>query len=474
MKHLFGLDDASWRGRRAPEACVLDTNELINGHMLIAGMSGTGKSYQIMRYLDSAHRQGVEIDVFDVHEEMHEVPGAVACKFSESTRLGFNPLVPSLDPHSGGIRRQIEAVVDIINRTSRKLGPRQESALKHLLSEVYLLRGMYPDNPASWDRRIITEEEFDQIVDRRDYAFLRQCQPILRDVISYAERKLKALTFGAENRCISALERVEKTVVKIHSLESKRGRVDSDEEMARLEQKLIEEKADAIQFYTEFINSMDTGKEYAQAMRYTNAETIKSLLERLQELQDGGIFRSNPPHWGGSTLRVHQVGSLRDDDRKLLFYMRCEAILRRAMDAGKTPSLRHVIFADEGHLYYSEDADHPMNRLAKEGRKFGVGLVIGSQSPTHFSEDFLTNVGTIVLCGINASYWDMAQRKLRCDRQVLTSTRAREVAAIKFQRLGESDSRFVNVNVTQSVVAAGVAALREQVRQAQQVSAQAA
>jgi hypothetical protein len=121
-------------------------------------MSGTGKSYQIMRYLDSAHRQGVEIDVFDVHEEMHEVPGAVACKFSESTRLGFNPLVPSLDPHSGGIRRQIEAVVDIINRTSRKLGPRQESALKHLLSEVYLLRGMYPDNPASWDRRIITEK----------------------------------------------------------------------------------------------------------------------------------------------------------------------------------------------------------------------------------------------------------------------------------------------------------------------------
>lgn len=460
MKHLFGLDEASLRSRGTPAACVLNTDELINAHMLIAGMSGTGKSYQVMRLLESAHHQGVEIDAFDVHEELHEIAGSTACKFSESTRLGFNPLVPSLDPHSGGIRRQIEAVVDIINRTSRKLGPRQESALKNLLSEVYVLRGMHPDNPQSWDRRLITEQEFDQIVERRDYAYLRQCQPIVRDVISYTERKLKALSLGADNRCISALEKVEKTVSKIHSLESRRGKADSDEEIARLEQRLEEEKANAIQSYTEFVSSMDTGREYAQSLRFTNAETLKSVLERLHELQDGGIFRSNPPQWDGSTLRVHQIGSLRDDDRKLLFYMRCEAILRRAMDAGKTSSLRHLIFADEGHLYYSEDADNPVNRIAKEGRKFGLGLIIGSQSPTHFSEDFLTNVGTIILCGINSSYWDMAQRKLRCGPEVLSSARAREVAAIKFQRLGEPDPKFHAVNVNSQTLAQAVAALK--------------
>jgi hypothetical protein len=159
---------------------------------------------------------------------------------------------------------------------------------------------------------------------------------------------------------------------------------------------------------------------------------------------------------------VHQIGSLRDDERKLLFYMRCEAILRRSMDAGKTDRLRHVIFADEGHLYYSEDAENPINRIAKEGRKFGLAMVIGSQSPTHFSEDFLTNCGTIVLCGINSTYWEMATRKLRCDREVLASTRAREVAAIKFQRLGEPEPRFAPVNVNQAVVNHAVASLRAQ------------
>jgi hypothetical protein len=438
----------------------MDTAELINGHMLIAGMSGTGKSYQVMRFLDSAHRQGIEVDVFDVHEELSDVAGAVACKFSEATLLGYNPLVPSLDPHSGGIRRQIDAVVDLINRTSRKLGPRQESALKHLLSEVYALRGMYPDNPASWERRLITEQEFDQIVERRDYQQLRQCQPILRDVISYAERKLKALTFGTDNRCISALERVEKTTAKLQSLRSRRAKAVTDEELERLEQQLQDEKANAIEAYADFISAMDTGKEYTDASRYTNAETIKSLLERLQELHDGGIFRSNPPDWAGGLLRVHQVGSLRDDERKLLFYQRCESILRRAMDAGKTDRLRHVIFADEGHLYYSEEGDNPINRIAKEARKFGLAMVIGSQSPTHFSEDFLTNCGTIVLCGINSTYWDIAQRRLRCDRSVLADTRAREVAAIKFQRLGEPEPQFFNVNVSQSVVGQAVSSLR--------------
>lgn len=462
MQHLFGIEDRAWRASQSVSPVLQNTEQLINGHMLIAGMSGTGKSFQINRLLDSAHRQGVEVDVFDVHEELHEAVGAVACKFSEATQLGYNPLVPSLDVHSGGLRRQIESVVDTINRTSHKLGPRQETALKNLLSEVYALRGMAQDNPGSWDRTIIDEREFDELVNARNYQAMRSCQPILRDVISYGERKLKTLTFGSDNRAISALERVEKSTSRIHTMISKKGKAVTDEEVAKLQKQLEDEKSEAVEAYANFINSLDTGREYMDAVRYSNAETLKSLLERLQGLQDGGIFRSNPPEWQGATTRVYQIGSLRDDERKLLFYMRAEAILRRVMDAGKTDVLRHIILADEGHLYYSEDKDNPINRIAKEGRKFGLGLVIGSQSPTHFSEDFLTNVGTIMLCGIHSSYWDMACRKLQCDKGVLTSTRAREVAAVKLQKLGEPEPRFVNVNVDQSVVVQALERVRAQ------------
>src|SRR5438105_753507 len=123
MKHLIGMDDAKWRQEGMASPIILDTDQLINGHMLIAGMTGTGKSYQIMSLLGAAAKQGIEVDAFDVHEELDGAPGSVAVKFSEATRAGYNPLVLNCDPHSGGVRKQIGQVIDTINRTSRQLGP---------------------------------------------------------------------------------------------------------------------------------------------------------------------------------------------------------------------------------------------------------------------------------------------------------------------------------------------------------------
>lgn len=452
MRHLLGIEDAPWRSASQVVSFAYDSAALINGHMLFAGMSGTGKSFQIMRYLESARKAGIEADIFDVHEELHEVPGAAACKFSEATQLGFNPLVPSLDIHSGGIKRQVDLVIDIIGRTSRKLGPRQESALRYLLMEVYTLRGMIPDRPDTWDKRIITESEFDMIVAERRYQDLRQCQPILRDVISLAERKLKALTFGADSRSVTAMEAVERSVARMHNLITKRKKSLDDEEVVKLGEQIQAEKEKAVGFYADFLGSLETGREYVESLRYSNPETLKSLLERLNDLNDSGIFRSNPPAWDDVPMRVYQIGSLTDDNKRMLFYLRAENIMRQAQDMGKTDSVRHILLVDEGHLYYSEDKDNPINRIAKEGRKFGVALVIGSQSPTHFSEDFLSNCGAIVLCGISSLYWDMACRKLMCDKSVLMSTSAKKVAAVKLQRHGEADPRFVNVIVDRTVL----------------------
>jgi hypothetical protein len=456
MRHLFGIDDHAWRATRSPAMVLLDTKRLINGHMLVAGMSGTGKSFQLMRLLDSAAREKIECDVFDVHEELHTGPATRACKFSEATQLGYNPLVPNFDEHSGGIRRQISEVVDMINRTSTKLGPRQESALKNLLADVYYLRGMYADNPRTWSKRIITEAQYDEMVRNREYVAMKACQPILRDVISYAERKLKALSTGSDSKTVNALEKVEQISRNMNRIKTKQGKAADDSEIAQLAKQLEGEREKAIEAYVNFINSIETGREYTEAIKYTNRETLQSLLERLQSLQDSGIFRSNPPDWGDALIRVYQVGALKDDERKLLFYTRCQAILRECMDLGKTDDVRRIVLADEGHLYYSEDGDNPINRIAKEGRKFGLALVVGSQSPTHFSEDFLTNCGTVMLTGIHSQYWDGACRKLKVDRPVLEATRPREIAAIKMQGLGEATSRFQCVNVNTEEVAEAV------------------
>ncbi len=450
------MDDAALKGRGEYLPVVLDTRALINGHMLFAGMSGMGKSYQIARLLAAVSRQGVGVDVFDPHEELDGVPGSVAVKFSEATRAGYNPLELSLDPHSGGVRRQISLLIDMINRTSRSLGPRQETALRNLLMDVYRARGIDADDASTWRRASLRESQFYRMIQERDYSGLKNYYPILQDVLSYAERKLKALTLGSDFMAVNALEKVERSASRIQAIQTKYRKADSDEEVERLQTQLAAEKVKAIEAYTNFINAIETGREYQDALKYTNKDTLISVVERLQALLHCGIMRSNPPEWGGANVRVHKVGSLSDDDRKLLFFTRAQAILRECMDAGKSDDVRRMILVDEGHLYYSEDGDNPLNRIAKEGRKFGLSLVVGSQSPTHFSEDFLTNCGSIFLLGIHENYWPMAVNKLNLTKAQLSAVRAQEVLLAKLRMKGSEASQFVAVNVSQPTVDAGL------------------
>lgn len=458
MQHLIGMDEAARRKNGALVPVVLDTRQLINGHMLFAGMSGMGKSFQMLAVMAAARRHDIQIDAFDPHEELDDVPGSASVKFSEATRAGYNPLELNTDPHSGGVRRQIEAIIDMIGRTSRALGPRQESALRNLLSDVYYLRGIYADQPSTWRRQCIRESQYAEMLRARDYRGLRDYYPILQDVISLGERKLKMLTTGSDSVCVNALEKVERSASRIQSLQTKFNKADSEEEIIKIRQQLESEKEKAIEAYSNFINGIELGKEYSEAIRYTNRETMIALLERLQGLLASGVMRSNPPDWGGAQIRVYKVGSLTDDDRKLLFYNRASTILRECMDAGKTDHLRRILLVDEGHLYYSEDSDNPLNRIAKEGRKFGLGLVVGSQSPTHFSEDFLTNCGSIFLLGLHEAYWDMAVRKLSLSKELLATVRPREVLLVKMRKAGVESSGFQCVNVNRDVIAEGIRA----------------
>lgn len=462
MKHLVGMDDARWRQDGIAAPVVLDTDHLINGHMLFAGMSGTGKSYQLMSLINTAAMQGIEIDAFDVHEELDVARNSTAVKFSEATQAGYNPLVINCDPHSGGVRKQIAAVIDMINRTTQQLGPRQESALRNLLGDVYRLRGCLADDQSTWHRQEITERQYDQMIAARDYKGLRAYYPILRDVIDYTRRQLKIMSTGGDVRAVNALEKVERSAARLHALTTKYGKAATDEEVANIEKQIAAEREKAIEAYAAFIGSIETGREYQDITKYTNRDTLQSVLERLEGLQEAGIFCSNPPDWKGRPVHIYQVGALSDDERRLLFYTRAQQILRECMDAGKSDTVRRIVLVDEGHLYYSEDGDNPLNRIAKEGRKFGLGLVIGSQSPTHFSEDFITNCGSVFLMGLHEKFWDGTVRQLKIDPAVLKATRPREVLSLKMQRRGEPSARFITVNVDKAVVDRGVDLYRAQ------------
>ena len=457
MKHRFGLNEYLFRQKKQEAAVFMDTAELINGHLLLAGMSGTGKSWQLQSLITSGARQGIEFDIFDVHNEL-DVLGATSAIYSNATRYGYNPLVLNKDPHSGGVRQNITDFIALVNSTSSRLGPKQEAALRNLLLDIYFINGCYDDNPCSWNKPVISERERAALLEANRYDELRQYFPCMDDLINYAERKIRAMYLGGDTKSVRLLESVNRTAHRLNLAHKKTLRAGHDEDSAEkenLKSKLDAEKAKAIEAYAEYVNNIETGRELSDVLKYSSLEVLQTSLERLKNLNASGIFRSNPPPFGDAKVRCHQIKALSEDEQKLFVYRRLEEIFRRRKDEGIKSDVCHVILLDEAHKFFTDGSDNIINVIALEARKFGIALWCASQSPTHFPEDFLSNCGTTILLGIHTMFWDMACRKLRIEPDILKWIRAQQVAAIKLQRKGDMSPRFQNVIVNSRAYQAG-------------------
>lgn len=82
------------------------------------------------------------------------------------------------------------------------------------------------------------------------------------------------------------------------------------------------------------------------------------------------------------------------------------AIWGRNLSAGMK-SRPLLVVLEEAHRYLSKSetglAKHMVQRIAKEGRKFGVGAMIVSQRPSEIDETILSQCGTIIALRINNS-----------------------------------------------------------------------
>jgi DNA helicase HerA-like ATPase len=449
---VFGLNEYLYRQKHIHQPIVINTQELINGHLLLAGMSGTGKSYQAQRLLTNAIKQNLEVDIFDVHNELDQSETDSAL-YSESTQLGFNLLSVSPDPHSGGVRRRITEIINMVNATSRKLGFKQETALRNLLNDVYRINGCNAYEANTWRKKEITGAIRNNLIEQRDYQGLRQYYPVMDDLLSFAERKLTSLYLGTNIKAVLALEEVNHLAKQLNRARQKHDKSTQD---AQTEKVLDIAKSKVKAAFEAYVDHIESGNEISDVMKYNSKEVLQSVLERLNILNAAGIFHPNPPAFGDANGRCHQIKHLSDDEQSMFVSMRLESIFRQCRDSGVKSDIQHIVFVDEAHKFISEDSDNIINIIAKEGRKFGLGLWCASQSPTHFSEDFLTNCGTTILLGLHSSYWDMACRKLRIEPSVLKFIRPQQVAAIKLQLKGSMDSKFQNVIINETTLASVV------------------
>jgi len=423
-----------------PEPLVWDSSTIVNGHILLVGASGTGKTFRLRHFMDTAIRQNprVRFHVLDVHGDLR-IPGAEVVEFSESKDYGLNPLAISPDPDFGGVRKRIRAFISTLNRTSRRLGTKQEAVLANLLSDLYHSRGFRPESPATWR----------ESPDRK--------MPTLGDLCRFTRFKLEGMIIGAGSKATVRLEAVNREAAKLGKawVEAKReergagkgvtgegGKAALDAAKAALEKA----KAAAKEAYAEYVDAIETGREIGDLIKYNSRDVIQSVYERLITLESAGVFKpTRPPFTEGSSVRIYGLKALSADEQRIFVDILLEDLFFEARRLGERPSTETFIVIDEAHKFVSEEDDHILNIIVKEARKFGIGLVLASQSLAHFPDDIIANAATKVILGIDEMFHEAMARKIRIDPKQIAGIKPHRTALIQIKAKGDLSNRFVPV-----------------------------
>jgi hypothetical protein len=486
MKITFGIDVTQTKRMGQPIPLEWHSEKTINSHFLILGDSGTGKTYTLRRlihYMLKSAASGARFHVFDSHGDII-ISESSSIMFSESTDFGFNPLEINPDPNFGGVRKRIQSFISAINRTSRKLGHKQEAVLRYILTDLYAANGFKVQEPKTWiidngnevnqavkDGRVYLDVPFEEkeraktagaqwdmetrcwFVMEGEHTgpllrwgrkqFGKRC-PTLLDALRFANQRLKAMFLGTNQLAVRYLEDVNRSAKSLRSKEIVAMRFGDTANISDKHTKEIDAaKTKAIEAYTDYVHAIKTGHELDEIIKYDSVDVLKSVVDRLENLNAIGIFRNTPPPFNqDAPVWRYDIKALNEDEKKLFVTFRLEAIFAKAVQRGVQKEIVEVVVIDESHLFVSDDPDHILNKLVKEGRKFGIALLLASQAPTHFSDDLISGVATKVILGLDSFYWDLAKRKLGINEASLKFIRPKQHMLVQMKKAGELQSTF--------------------------------
>lgn len=476
-------------GKKTP--VTLDTLKLLNGHMLILGQTGTGKSHTVRSFVRQGHKTGpfVRFHILDVHGDL-DIPGASLVTFSGQSPYGLNPLVVNPDPEFGGVHKCIRTFIRVINQSSStKLGVQQEDCVRELLLDVYHEFGFDENDASTWaineyearlvsggnDNRLYMEvpmvekdaakafgarwdgERRHWYVQTENYkgdllkwkpAFKARRYPTVKDVYNFAREMLEQRFLGSDQRSVRALGYLNKVAHTHHrqmiqSLKEKRvGLVDEDSE-----ERLSTAKLRAIEAFTEYVNSVKTGKEMENLFKYQSPEVLRTTMIRFKGLLMSGIFKDEtPPFDANNPVWRYKLPAMEADEKKMFVLFKLQELFSMAMQRGETRDVVEVVVLDELGTYTSaadaEKGEGIIGVISREARKFGLALWAATQDPSSVPESLLGAVATTVILGLADKHWDASVRSMGIDRKLLAWVQPQHSIAVLMKEKGTTKSRW--------------------------------
>jgi len=398
-----------------------DLVESTNFHGIITGYSGSGKTYTINKIVQqlSTMSEIQRVYIFDVHGDIgDDLPSSVCSTvdFSETAGNGINLLEISSDPKYGGPRKRINEIIKTIQKTgSSALGARQTASLSRYMKGLYASKGIYAKNPSTWSKK----------------------PPTLSDLRMFLENSLKAMELTSDLKTAMHLSRVnEQAKLIAKNAESARDGVTEAFE------KLEEYKNEAKTAFIDFVDSIKTGDEFEQIieMKKNVTKMVESLLDRIQLIEDAGVFNGGGLRFDGSKkIFRFDLRTLSLDEKIIFIDTMSKRIYDHAISKGITKHAREIIVIDEASDFVDDDKDSIYNKISIGSRKYGLGMLLASQSLHHFPDDILMNSAMKIILGVDDMYVKQVASKILVKEDQLKYLKPK-VSALAMVKSKDSDA----------------------------------
>lgn len=451
--------------------------------------------------------------IFDVHGDIRCLNESLVT-YSENSGFGINPLILNTDPEYGGVRKRIQSFINTISKSTSKLGPRQEAVIASLLEDLYSYYGFYKDNPNTWgldssiggkDGVVFIDVPFEKRdaakkigawwnpglkswylpankyippeppsknkekndscnesdeperfpINRNVKSETTKVYPSLEDAAKFIYSKMEESFLGIGRDGMEALQNFHKVTSNYNKVLAKLHYSDSgsayatDSELAQIERagNLVRNAVES------YLQEKVTEKTLKDAILYTSLDSLTSIHQRIKNMLESGVFRSTPaPLDPAMPVHRHNLRPLSHEEQRMFILFSLERIFEEAVQRGevKPGTIRYVIVVDEAAKFFDKDPRNPLNYIALEGRKFGICLICSSQSPAHFSEDFLGSVATKLILGLDEMHWENSRTKLKINPERMEYIIPQKEMLVQIKQNGANKNGWKGVSLTQN------------------------
>lgn len=368
---------------------------LNNFNGLFMGTSGSGKTWTLRNMVARVFRRGTTFHIIDVKGdfgyENFEKSGLGQLVFeSDFNNIVFsyfdggsslNPLQVPRSVEGGGVVMTIENVKELVKKFNPNLGQKQLGYLGEVLKAVYKDFGIEHEQETTWGKKAPTfQEVFDKLT------MIYHCIA-------------SGLDSGSVGTVMNEIGRA-----KRKSLAQIRKAREEEEDEDSIALRCIENAEKAAgeifalvksQMTYEALNRNGTGEEW----EHWSKDSVYSLRDTIGQMVESRLFTGEASRVEKNKINRYDMTNISPAHQQIMMSIIAGRVFAMGVLATKLSgqvdpaSASHILVADEGkHVKeISKLPLSPVNRIATEGRGFGLGVWMGVQQPDQVTQDQLRN-----------------------------------------------------------------------------------